>query len=452
MARRMNLFHFPLNTGTHIAGWRHPHAATAGLHDLDFYTGLATLAEAACFDAIFFADSLGFYPIRGKAAFASADIVKVEPITLQAAIAARTTHIGLVATSSTTYGSPYHLARQFASLDHLSKGRAAWNVVTSAMEPEARNFGLDHTVGHEERYARAREFVDVVRGLWDSFEDDALAMDKQSGRYLDPDKLHAIGHAGTYYRVAGPLNVGRPPQGHPVLVQAGGSPTGMDFAATYADCVFTSHPGIEGAQAFYAQMKARVRAAGREPDTVKILPSLHPVVGETQADALRIVRELDDLISEPLALSLLETNLGGIDLSGHDPNGPLPEIPATQGIQSVQRRILDWAREDRLTIRQLAKRHAAQRTGNIVAGTAEQVAKVMERWFTSQAADGFMVVAPYLPGGFEAFTRGVVPILQERGLFRRAYEGATLRDHLGLARPENGFVTDPARHRDPRVW
>jgi len=447
----MHLFLFPLNTGTHIGGWRHPDAHR-GLHDLDFYSELALRAEAAKFDAIFFADSAGFYPIRGREAFASADLAKVEPITLQSAIAARTSRIGLVATCSTTYGTPFTLARQFASLDHLSKGRAAWNIVTSASEPEARNFGIDHEIDHEERYARAEEFVEVARGLWDSFEDDAFVIDKSEARYIDPDKLHAIGHDGQRFKVAGPLNMARPPQGHPVLVQAGGSPTGMAFAAAYADCIFTSHPGIESAQRFYREMKALVAAAGRDPNSVKILPSIHPVIAETRDAALAKLEALNDLIPERQAMSLLETNLGGFDLSGYDLDGPLPEIPETQGIQATRARLVDWAARDGLTIRQLARRHAAQRTGNIVADSPEGVADVMERWQAEGACDGFMIVAPYLPGGFLTFADTVVPILQKRGLFRTDYVGTTLRDHLGIARPENGFVVDPARHHDPRVW
>ena len=448
----MNLFHFPLNTGSHLAGWRAPNATATGLHDLGFYQNLARIAERGKFDALFFADSVGFYPMRGRDAFSRADVVKVEPLTLLAALAATTTRLGLVATGSTTYNSPYTLARQFASIDHLSGGRAGWNIVTSSQEPEARNYGVDHHAGHAERYARAREFVDVVTALWDSFEDGAVVIDKAAGRYFDPAKLHGLDHDGPHFKVAGPLNIARPPQGHPVLVQAGGSPTGMRFAADLAEVIFTSHRTFDSAQGFYTEFKALAAQAGRSADATRVLPSIQPVIGATEAEAEALLAELDALIPDDLALSILETNLGGIDLSGHDPDGPLPDIAATEGIKSTQDRLLSWARQESLSIRQLARGHAAQRTGNIVAGTPERIADVMQHWFTAGAADGFMVTAPYLPGGFEIFVDTVVPILQARGLFRTDYAGTTLRDHLGLARPENVFVRDPGRHAEPRIW
>lgn len=450
--RQMNLFAFLWNTGAHVAGWRHPTAGTEGLHSLAFFQRLATAAERGKLDAIFFADSQGFHRVAGKDAFSRTDLVKLEPLTLLAALAATTEHIGLVATASTTYSLPYTLARQFASIDHLSRGRAGWNIVTSTAENEAHNFGLPNNYGHAERYERATEFVEVVRALWDSVEDGALLRDKSSGRYLDPERLHGLGHTGKYLSVSGPLNIGRPPQGHPVLVQAGSSDTGRHFAAQFAEAIFTSHPAIDSARTFYTEIKTLIAGAGRDPAHVKVLASIQPIIGSTETEARALEQELDALVHIDLAVSTLGNFLGGIDLSGHPLDGPLPPIPETENARSTRARVLDWVEREQLTIRQIARRVAAQRTSKNIVGTPEQIADVMSTWFHEGAADGFIVGAPILPASLDAFIDEVVPILQRRGLFRRDYRGSTLREHLGLPRPPNIFRSHPERHVEPEIW
>jgi FMN-dependent oxidoreductase (nitrilotriacetate monooxygenase family) len=451
-ARKMKLFAFLWNTGAHVAGWRHPKTSSQGLHDLAFFQNAAAIAERGKLDAVFFADSQGFHKIDGRDAFSRTDLVKLEPLTLLAALAATTSNIGLVATASTTYSNAYTLARQFASLDHISRGRVGWNIVTSTGENEAHNFGLDQNVPHAERYERATEFVEIVTALWDSFEDGAMVMDKASGRYFDPDKLHGLGHVGKFYKVAGPLNIARPPQGHPVLVQAGSSDTGRAFAARFAECVFTSHPAFETAKDFYADLKGLAVQMGRDADSLKILPSIQPVVGSTEAEAKALERELDDLVHSDLAVSILGRTLGGIDLSVYPIDGPLPPIPETENAKSTRQRILDWAARDNLTIRQIAHKVAAQRTSHNLVGSPEQVVDRLEHWFTQGAADGFILGLPYLPGPLETFVDEVLPLLRKRGLFREEYEGATLRENLGLKRPPNTFQVHPQRHVEPEIW
>lgn len=451
MTRQMKLFHFPYHTGSHVSGWRHPQAWNNGLLDLNFYITLAKLAEKGKFDALFFADPGGFNYYRGREAYARIDASRPEPVTLLAALAGVSKNVGLVSTASTSNTTPYHLARQFASVDHLTGGRVGWNIVTSSQKTVARNYGAEDVADHEERYRRAREFVDIVKGLWDSFEDDAIEMDKKGGRYFNPDKLHALGHVGEFYKVSGPLDVPRPPQGYPVLVQAGGSDTGRKFAADIAEVVFTSHPSIDSARGYYSDVKKLAQEGGRPPEAIKILPAVHPTIGGTEAEALAKQKELDDLIPLPVALSLLESNLGGVDLSGYDLDGPLPDLAATNRIQGVQKRLQELGAMG-ATIRQIAHRHASKRTGHSIVGTPEQVVDRLTEWFNGGAADGFMVTAPYLPAGFETFVTEVVPLLQKRGLFRKDYEGPTLRENMGLERPKNMFVTDPSRHRDPEIW
>ncbi len=449
--RQMKLFNFAYQTGAHVAAWRHPLASDQGLHSLAYYQEVARLSERGKFDAIFFADSLGFRQARGRDAFSRLDGTGLDPLTVLSALAATTTHLGLVATGS-TLNPPYTLARQFASLDHLSGGRAGWNIVTSTSDHEARNLGLDRLPDHDERYARATEFVEIVKALWDGVEDGAMVMDKVAGRYLDPAKIHALGHHGKFFQVAGPLNMARPPQGHPVLIQAGASDAGRDFAIRFAECVFISVRTIETAQTFYREMKSAVAAIGRDPNGVKILQSIKVFVGSTEAEAARMVEELTDLIHPDTALSVLETVLGGFDLSAYDPDGPLPPLPVSERSRSAQEEVVDWARRDNLTIRQLVRKFAAQRTGGLMVGTPERLADILEEWFTTRAADGFVVGAAYFPGQFAAFAEQVVPILQKRGIFRQDYEGATLRENLGLPRPSNSFADHPERHFEPEVW
>lgn len=451
--RQMKLFSFLWNTGAHVAGWRYPASTNLGQHSFEFFREIAAIAERGKMDAIFLADSVGFHRTAGRDAFACVDHVKLEPLTLLSALAACTRNIGLVATASTSFNHPYTLSRKFASLDHLSAGRAGWNIVTSTGENEAHNFGLDHNYDHADRYERADEFVDVVTRLWDSWEDEALVMDKVSGRYSEPSRIHGLDHQGTFYKVKGPLNIARPPQGHPVLVQAGSSGIGRAFAARHAEAIFTSHPGIETACAFYADVKRQVMEIGRDPEQVKIMASVQPVVAASEAEARRIADELNALVHPDLGISMLGGFLGGFDLSGYDPEGPLPEdIPETENAKSTRERVMTLARENGFSIRQLADRIAAERTSRGLVGTPEQIADGLAEWFHAGACDGFIIGAPYLPGGLEVFVDQVIPILQARGLFRSEYEGATLRENLGLARPENHFRRHPEHHAEPEIW
>jgi FMN-dependent oxidoreductase (nitrilotriacetate monooxygenase family) len=450
----MKLLAFLMQTGGHIAGWRHPRAAQAALLDVDYFTNLAQVAERGLFDAVFLADSVGYHPVKGEEIFAGLETPKLDPALLLAAMAVTTKSVGLIGTASTTYCEPYELARRFATLDHVSRGRAGWNIVTSTMENEAHNFGRDAHMGHADRYARAAEFVDVATRLWDSWADGAVLADKAGGRYSNPAAISALDHEGTFFRVAGPLNVPRPPQGHPVLVQAGASATGKAFAASCAEVIFTSHPSRESAAAFRAEMHALLIAQGRAPESMKILPAITPIIAQTREAAEALQAELDGLIPERIAISKLEGLLGGLDLSSHAPGDPLPPMPARllEGQNSTRDRVLDLAAREQLSIAELARRVAAGRTSRTVVGTAQDVADELEAWYTSGAADGFVISPPFLPAGLEDFVDQVVPLLQQRGLFRTRYEGATLRDRLGLARPANRFETDPGLKAKPEIW
>ncbi len=446
----MKLLAFLMQTGGHIAGWRHPLAANDALCDVDYFRNLATIAERGCFDAVFLADYVGYHPVKGADIFSCLETPKLDPSLLLAAMAGSTKKIGLIATTSTTYSTPYDVARRFATLDHVSGGRAGWNIVTSTMENEAHNYSSEAHMGHSERYARAGEFVDVARKLWDSWEDGAVLADKATGRYTNPSLIHGLNHRGAHFRVAGPLTVPRSPQAYPVLVQAGASDTGKQFAARYAEVIFTSHPSKESAIAFRSDMHALITAAGRPVSTLKILPAITPIVGRTTQQALDLQRELDALIPSPVAISKLEALLGNVDLSGHSPDGPLPPIPETPS--STRERVVELATRERLTIRALAQRVAAGRTSRTVVGTAEEIADELASWYQDGAADGFVISPPYFPGGLTDFVDAVVPVLQARGLFRREYSGTTLRDHLGLIRPENTFATDPSLAAKPEIY
>ncbi len=386
-------------------------------------------AEDAKFDMVFLADGL----TSGVDAHPSM-VARFEPLTLLSALAMVTDKIGLAATASTTYGEPYHTARAFASIDHLSHGRAAWNIVTTSYARTANNFSKSHPE-HDERYAVAGEFVDVVRGLWDSWDDDAFPKDKESGVYADPNKVHVLNHAGKYYSVQGPLNIPRSPQGHPVLIQAGSSGPGQDLAARIADIVFTAQQSLAEAQAFYASLKDRVVKAGRNPDSVAVMPGFMPVIGDSFEDAAEKLKELNRWTDIKSAMPLLEERIGH-SLADYDLDGPLPDLPISDQLRSRAELLRDLARRENLTIRDLALRVAAGRGHHIVLGTPEQIADRMQEWFEGKAADGFNVMPPYFPGGLEDFNKKVVPILQDRGLFRTEYTGSTLRDHLNIARPE----------------
>lgn len=433
--RQLHLGAFLMSTGHHIAGWRHPRAQADAGRNLAHYVALAQRAEAAGFDALFLADGVAIrvdddtlpYTARGAS---------FEPLTLLSALAAVTERIGLVATVSTTYNEPFHVARKFASLDHLSGGRAGWNVVTSWSDNEARNFSLDRHPEHADRYARAEEFVDVVTGLWDSWEDDAFLYDKESGVYFDAEKLHRLDHRGAHFQVRGPLNVSRPPQGHPVIVQAGSSEAGQELAARTAEVIFTAQQSLEGAQAFYRGLKRRLARYGRTPDQLKILPGVFPVVGATAAEAEEKYEALQALILPSVGLALLSQHLGGVDLTGYPLDGPLPaDLPEPNGTKSRFQLVTQLARDEGLTIRQLCRRVATARGHWSIHGTPSQIADQLQAWFEGEAADGFNIMPPHLPGGLDDFIALVLPELRRRGLFRERYAGKTLREHLGLARP-----------------
>ncbi|AAY39852.1 LLM class flavin-dependent oxidoreductase [Pseudomonas syringae] len=437
-ARQMKLGAFLMATGHHVAAWRHPDVpADAGL-DFKHYRHVARVAEAAKFDALFVADSVA--AATGDIASRMARSDHFEPLTLLSALSAVTEHIGLIATATTTYNEPYHVARKFASLDHLSGGRAGWNLVTSDAAAEAQNFGRAEHVGHAERYSRAREFHQVVTGLWDSWADDAFTRDKASGEYYDPAKMHVLDHQGEHFRVKGPLNVARSPQGQPVVVQAGSSEVGRDLAAQTAEVVFTAQTSLASAQAFYADIKGRLRAFGRDADSLKIMPGVFIVVAETEALAKAKFESFQELVEPQVGVALLGRMLGNFDLSGYPLDGPLPELPLTDsGQRSRQKLLTELADQENLTLAQLGRRIAGGRGHYSLIGTPEQIADELQRWLEQGAADGFNVLVPHLPGGLEDVAQLLVPELQRRGLFRTEYEGTTLRENLGLQRPAYRF-------------
>lgn len=454
--RQMALGAFLYPTGHHAAAWRHPQAqADAGIN-FKHYAAVAQAAEAAKFDMLFLADSAG---ARGEdwgalARFSTHYVAQFEPLTLLGALAAVTERIGLVATASTTYNEPYALARKFSSIDHISGGRTGWNLVTSGNEREAHNFGLEKHPPHDERYRRAAEFLAVAEGLWDSWEDDAFVRDKQSGIFFDPDKVYSLDHRGEFFKVAGPLNIPRSPQGWPVLVQAGSSEAGKELAGASAEVVFTAQQTLADAQAFYRDVKDRAIAHGRSPDDVKILPGIFPVAGRTESEARAKFEELQDLIHPDVALSILEHRLG-VPLRHLPLDGPPPkDIPLTNAAQSRQALLLELAEREGLSILELGLRVAGARGHWQVVGTPEQIVDRMEERFLNEGADGFNVMPPYLPGGLTDFIELVLPELRRRGLFRTEYEGRTLREHLGLGRPgrrhkHNKAIESAARHDAP---
>ena len=434
--KTMSLGAFVHETGQHVAGWRHPDAHTEAGTNFSQIMQSAQTAERGLFDLFFLADTaamslLGNRDSRGR----MGKVVKFEPITVLSALAAVTTRIGLVATASSSYSDPYLLARQFASLDQISGGRAGWNLVTSNNEAEALNHSRDAHLAHADRYDRAIEFAAVVQGLWDSWDDDAFIRDKASGVFFDPDKVHALNHKGPHFSVRGPLNVARSPQGRPVLVQAGASDTGRDVAARTAEVVFTAQTTFEQAAEFYADVMARLPGVGRSAEDVCILPGLYPVIGQTQAEAEDKFAQLQSLVEPSVGLAILQSTIGVADLSHYPLDGPVPEMPVTNGPRSRQALLLEAARRDNLTLRELCQLNAGPRGHLLILGTAAQVVDVMEHWFRNGAADGFNVMPAWLPGSLDDFVELVVPELQRRGLFRTAYEGRTLRDHLGLRRP-----------------
>ncbi|HVW44356.1 MAG TPA: LLM class flavin-dependent oxidoreductase [Amycolatopsis sp.] len=432
----LGALHFNLfihDTGHHEASWRLPESDALSHVDVEYYERLARTAEDAGFDSVFFADSPVLWGDPGRRPSG-----RLEPTLLLAALARATSRIGLIATASTSYNEPYNLARRFASLDHISGGRAGWNIVTTAGDEAARNFGLAGQPAHADRYERAAEFVDVSRKLWDSWTDDAVVADKERGVHAEASRVRAIGHDGKHFAVRGPLNVPRSPQGHPLLVQAGSSEDGKDFAARYADAVFTAQPTLAEGQAFYADVKSRAAAFGRDPGSVKILPGIVPVLGTTEEEARALDAELDRLIVPRYAVEQLAKQLR-VPADRLALDEPLPaELPSEDEIEGAKSRytlIVTLARRENLTVRQLIGRLGGGRGHRTFTGTPEQVADTIEHWFTNGAADGFNVMPAVLPSGLSSFVDSVVPILRSRGLFRKEYETTTLRGHYGLERP-----------------
>ncbi|MFE5320872.1 LLM class flavin-dependent oxidoreductase [Paenibacillus sp. NPDC056579] len=433
--KQMHLNLFVLNTGHHEASWRHPETKPECITNIHYYTKLAQIAERAKLDSLFIADALVLTPaVQHKI------LGGLEPLTMLSALAMGTERIGLIGTVSTTYSEPFNVARMFASLDHISGGRTGWNSVTSVGDATALNFGLDAHPEHGDRYERAKEYLDVMKGLWDGWDDDAIVADKQSGIYTDYEtKIRALNHKGKHYSVSGPLNIGRSPQGYPVLVQAGSSDAGKELAAETAEVVFTAQDTLEHGKQFYTDLKQRMAKYGRRPDELKILPGFSPIIGATEAEAREKEAQLNELTSPAFGLirlsNAMEIDLAAFPLDDPFPLEHLPSIEQVKGQKARFQMYVDMVRKEHLTIRQLMLRTASARGHYTMVGTPLQIADEMEAWIGQEAADGFNVMPPYFPGGLEDFTSLVVPELQRRGLFRTEYTGRTLREHYGLQRP-----------------
>jgi len=439
MARPLHLNLFIQSRGHHEASWRHPNSSQLPLTDIRYTVDLAQKAEAGLFDSIFLADVLGLWNDVEKTPFNW-----LEPITTLAALAMATSRIGLIATASTTYTEPYNLARYFSSLDHISRGRIGWNIVTTWSPQAGANFGGIGQVSHGDRYQRAEEYMSVVNGLWDSWADDAVLDDRAGGRYADPKLVRPVNHAGQHYQVKGPLNLPRSPQGRPVFVQAGSSDAGRQFAARHAEAVFTAHLERATAKAFYADLKTLVGQVGRNREAVLILPGLSPIIASTEAEARRYSDELNELADPEIGRQRLSLRFGGHNFS-HLPldktltPADFPDPSTVEAARSRTEVIVGFVRQEQPTLRQLLAKLAGARGHFTFEGTPEQVADLMEEWVNDGAADGFNVMPPVLPQMLDVFIAEVVPILQRRGLFRTAYEGETLRSHFGLTRPSVRF-------------
>jgi len=437
--RQLHLNLFIHSRGHHEASWRHPLASPLPLTDIRYYQDLAQRAEKALFDSIFLADQLALGDDASQAAR-----TWLEPVTVLAAIAPVTSRIGLIATCSTTYTEPFNLARQFGSLDHISNGRIGWNIVTSWLATAARNYGGSGQVSHSDRYEQGEEFMSVVKGLWDSWAEDAVVDDRSGGLYAKAHRIRPINHKGEHYEVAGPLNLPRTPQGRPVLVQAGSSDVGRRFAARHAEAVFTAHMEKATAQAFYTDLKALVKEEGRDPSQVHILPGLSPMIASTEAEAQRLSQEINELSDVEVGRKRLSGRFGGHDFSHLPLDRPLtpadfPDPATVQAARSRTEVIIGFVKREKATLRQLLAYLAGARGHFTFAGTPEQCADVIEDWFTDGAADGFNIMPPVLPAHLDVFGTEVIPILQKRGLFRTAYEGKTLREHYGLSWPKSEF-------------
>ncbi len=435
--RKLHLGAFMRPVSLHTGAWRYPGAYPDANFNFSHLKRFAQTLERAKFDAFFMADHLAVLNMPVDSLKRSHTVTSFDPLTLLPALAAVTEKIGLVATASTTFEQPYHVARKFASLDHISGGRAGWNLVTTSNPDAALNFGLEDHMEHDERYKRAREFFDVVTGLWDSFADDAFVRDVSSGVYFDPDRMHVLNHKGQYLSVRGPLNIARPIQGWPVIVQAGASEAGRQIAAETAEAVFTAQSSLANGKAFYADVKGRMEKLGRDPEHMKILPAAMVVVGESVQQAQDIRARLDSLVHYDSGIASLSIALGH-DASSFDPDGPLPDIPETNASRTARQNVIELARKTNMTVRQLAQRLGGY-SGLAFVGTPQTIADEMQEWLEQRGSDGFTVNFPYLPGGLDDVCEKLIPELQRRGIFRTEYEGNTLREHLGLPRPENQF-------------
>ena len=435
--RQLHLGAFMRPVSIHTAWWRYPGAFPDANFNFAHLKRFVQTLERGKFDAFFMADHLAVLNMPVQALKRSGTVTSFDPLVLLPALAAVTERIGLIATGSTTFNQPYDLARKFASLDALSNGRAGWNIVTTSNPDSALNFSMDEHMQHGDRYRRAREFYDVVTGLWDSFADDAFIRDPESGIFFDPEKMHVLNHKGENFSVRGPLNIARPPQGWPVIVQAGASDAGRQLAAETAEMVFAAGGSIEAARAFYADVKGRMQKIGRDPEHLKILPGALVIVGETMEEAQAKKQKLDSLVHPDSGLASLSVALG-CDASGFELDAPLPEIPETNASKSSRERVIELAKRKNFTVRQLAQ-YVGGYAGQSFVGTPASIADEMEEWLETRACDGFNVMFPTVPAGLDEFVDMVVPELQRRGLFRKEYEGTTLREHLGLPRPANRF-------------
>ena len=440
--RQLHLAAFMRPISIHTGAWRYPGGTPDANFNFPAIVKFAQRLEEARFDAFFMADHLAMLNMPMDALKRSSTATSFEPFTLLSALSMATEHLGLIATGSTSFDEPFHVARRFASLDHISGGRAGWNIVTTSNPDAAKNFGLEDHLDHAERYRRAREFYDVVTGLWDSWADDAFIRDVESGVFFDPDKLHTLDHKGEFFSVRGPLHIARPAQGWPLIVQAGGSDAGRQLAAETADAIFAAQRTIEDGREFYADVKGRMKNLGRDPDHLKILPACLVVVGDTVEEAREKRAVLDSKVHLDSAIASLSISLG-TDASKFELDGPLPEIPETNASKSGRARAIRMAEEEQLTVRQLAQRMGGF-SGLALVGTAETIADEMQEWIETDASDGFTIMFPFLPEGLDLFVDRVTPELQRRGLLRREYEGATLRENLGLPRPENRFFDSSA--------
>lgn len=433
--KQLNLGLFMMGTGHHIASWRLPSAPRNAAEDFEFFNRIAAIAEKGKLDMLFFSDGLAFDKHSHPA-----ELVRFDPLTIIAALSVTTKNIGLVSTATTTYNEPFHLARKLLSTDHLNGGRTGWNLVTSYYQEEASNFSMKKHLDHSVRYQRAEEFVEVVKGLWNSWEDGAIINNQESGKYFDEHKLHSLNYEGDYFSVKGPLNSSRSPQGQPVIVQAGSSDAGVSLASRTADVIFTAQQTLGDAQQFYKKVKARVVEAGRSPDDVKIMPGISIYVAETELEAQAKFNRMQDLITPEVSIQILFEYLGEFDLSSYPLDGPLPDnIPETNGNKSRRKLLMDLAKRENMTIRDLAKYVAGSRGHRTIIGTPVQIADDMQNWFENEAADGFNLMLPSYPDSLVDFVDLVVPELQKRGIFRKEYKGATLRENLGLKSPLNYY-------------